>query len=216
MTAYATLADLYKYGLPRGALGSNQGRLVASSLAATSTIELSEHGFVVGDQVTTRATDGGTLSAPLVAGTPYYVLPITESTFQLSATPGGSAITLTSDGVSMAITADLPTDALLERYSRFADGFLPAHAVPLPSPYPVEVVAVVCELTARKLQILSGMTSETMKDAEVSAMAQLQRYAKGIPVPSVAKGTVAANLAIVRSACGEETIGRPLGWRSWE
>lgn len=209
MTAYATRRDVYKYSLPRGSLG-NPGRLVASSLASTDTIELSEHGFETGDPVTVRATDGGTLSAPLVAGTVYYVIALTDSTLQLSATPSGSAIDLTTDGVSMMVTADLPFDDLCEFYSRFADGFLPAHVVPLPAPYPITIVAIVAELVAKRAQILSGVKSESMQEAELSAKAQLERYALGIPVRDAAPATQPANLAVVKSV-SDRVIGRFIG-----
>lgn len=180
MTAYATKADVYKYGLPRGALG-NPGRIAASALAANDTIELEEHGFVSGDAITVRVSQGGALPAPLVAGTVYYALPLTDSTFQVSATPNGSHIDLTTDGVNVIVTMDLPWDDLLEYYSRFVDGFIPAHAVPLTSPYPITVVAIVAQLVGKRAQILSGMTSESMNETEASAAKQMQRWATGVP-----------------------------------
>lgn len=198
MTAYATKADVYKYGLARGALG-NPGRIVASALAATSTIELEEHGFSPGDAVTFRITQGGTLASPLVSGTTYYALPVDDSFFQVSATAGGSPITLTTDGVSMIVTADLPFDDLLEYYSRFVDGFLPAHVVPLIAPYPVTIVALVATLTAKRAQILSGVMSGSMEEIEAGAAKQLERFAKGIPVRDIPKAQKPANLSIVTS-----------------
>ena len=208
MVAYATRRDVYTYGLPRGALG-NPGRLVASSIAATDSIELIEHGFDTDDAVTFRATDGGVLSSPLVAGTVYYAIPLTDSTFQVSATPSGSAIDLTTDGVSMVVSIDLPFDQLLEYYSRFVDGFLPAHAVPLTAPYPVTVVAIVATLVAKKAQILSGLISESMRDTELSAKAQLERWATGIPARDAAVTTVPTNLSVVKANC-DRFIGSPL------
>ena len=51
--------------------------------------------------VTLLWTDGGVLSAPLVAGTVYYAIPLTDSTFQVAVAPGtGIPIDLTTDGVS--------------------------------------------------------------------------------------------------------------------
>lgn len=207
MTAYAARSDVYKYGLPRGALG-NPGRIVESSLAATSTIELAEHGFALNDAVTFRVTQGGVLSAPLAPGAVYYAIPVTDSTFQVAATSDGSAITLTTNGVSMIVSADLPFDEVLEFFSRFADGFLPAHVVPLPAPYPVTVVAIVAELAAKKLQILSGLTSDSMRETELAAKAQLERWAATLPVRD-AQGAQPANLS-VRSAVRDDRIGRPL------
>ena len=211
MTAYATRANLYQFGLPRGALG-NPGRVVASSLASTSTIELFEHGFVLGDAITFRITDGGVLSAPLVAGTVYYAVPVTDSTFCVSTTPDGtSPVTFSTDGDSMIVSIDLPVDELLERYSRFVDGFLPAHVIPLPTPYPITVVATVAELTAKKLQILSGLSSESMRDSELSAKSQLERWASTLPVRDAATGTVPANLAVHDARKRENRIGVPFG-----
>ncbi len=214
MTAYATRSDLYLYGLPRGSLG-NPGRLVDSSLAATSIITLQEHTFSTNDAVTLRATEGGTLSAPLVAGTVYYVIYLTDSSFQLAVVPNGSAITLTTDGVSMLVASDLPTAAILEFYSRFVDGFLPAHAVPLPQPYPTTVVAIVAELAAMKLQILSGVKSESMATYELAAKAQLERWAAGLPVRDAAITTRPANLSVSKfrqdNVIGNTLFGRGFG-----
>lgn len=209
MVAYAQRRDIYRYGLPRGALG-NPGRLVGSSLAATSTIELIEHGFESDDAVTLRATENGTLSAPLVSGVVYYVIFLSDSTFQVAAAPDtGIPITLTSDGVSMLVCADLPFDDVLEYYSRFVDGFLPAHAVPLPVPYPVTVVAIVAELTAKKIQILSGLSSDSMRESELAAKAQLERWALGIPARDAAATTQPTNLATVKVR-RDDRIGMPL------
>jgi hypothetical protein len=221
VTAYATRGNVYQYGLPRGALG-NPGRLVVdSSLADTplGTIELQEHGFETGTCITFRATDGGTLSSPLVAGVVYFAIRLTDSTFQVSATSGGSPITLTTGGVSMVVSADLPFDEVLEFYSRFVDGFLPAEVVPLTAPYPITVVAIVSELTAKKIQILSGMTSGSMTEAELGAGAQLKRWAAGLPVRDAAATTQAANVAVTNKVRGEDWIGGPLGRRNgglWE
>jgi hypothetical protein len=208
MVAYATQGDVYRFGLARGALG-NPGRLADSSLASTSTITLAEHGFASGDPITVRATAGGVLSSPLVAGTIYYVLRLDDSRFQVSATANGAPITLTTDGVSVMVAADLPFSDVLEFYSRFVDGFLPAHAVPLPTPYPITVVAIVASLAARRLQILSGVTSESMRDEELAAKAQLERWAKGLPVRDAAATTQPANLAVTKQPSRPPRIGVP-------
>ena len=222
--SYATQSDVYKFGLPRGALGA-PGQLVASSLAATSTIELDQHGFVSGDAVLFRATANGVLSSPLVEAQTYYVLYVTDSTFQVSATPNGSPITLTTDGVSMLVVASLPFEDVLNFYSRFVDGFLPAEVVPLDSPYPITVVAIVAELTAKKIQILSGVKSGSMDEAEIAAGAQLKRWSAGLPVRDAAVTQQPANTAVTTRVCNDR-IGTPLygygpgglwtGGKGWE
>lgn len=209
MAAYATRRDVYRYGLARGTLGS-QARLVSSSVEATDTISLDGHGFETDDTVVLRATDGGTLSAPLVSGTTYYVIRVSDSAFKLAATQGGNAIDLTTDGVSMIVAIALPFDDVLEFYSRFVDGFVPAHLVPLTAPYPVLVTAIVAELSAKKLQILAGQISESMKETELAAKAQLERWAAGVPVRDP-NATASANRA-VNSSIGTATD--PRGWGS--
>jgi hypothetical protein len=186
---------------------------VDSSLAATSVITLAEHTFSTGDAVTLRATEDGTLSAPLVAGTVYYVIYLTDSTFQLALVPEGSPITLTTDGVSMLVSSDLPFNDVLEFYARFIDGFLPAHVVPLPAPYPITVVAINAELAAMKLQILSGLKSESMAQYELAAKAQLERWALGLPVRDAASTTMSANLSVV-TRVRDRYIGGPYWGRS--
>jgi hypothetical protein len=213
-TVYATQADVYKYGLPRGALG-NPGRLAASAPASTSTVELIEHSFSLGDSITFRTPDGDTsaaLPSPLLAGVIYYAVPVTDSTFRVSTTPDGlSLVTFTTDGASVIVTADLPWAALLEFYSRWVEGFLPAHAVPLAAPYPITIVGIVAQLVAKRAQILSGLVSESMNDTEAAAAKQLERFAQGIPVRDVAATQVETNLAVKR-ACRDDRIGR---WSRW-
>lgn len=56
------------------------------------------HGLANGDSVVLQAPEGGTLPTGVSANTRYYVVSASTDTFQLSATLGGSAITLTTDG----------------------------------------------------------------------------------------------------------------------
>ena len=208
MTSYATQNDVYTLALPRGSLG-NPGRLVAASLAATSSIELEEHGFSSDGTtpITFRVTQGGSLSAPLVAGTVYYALYLSDSFFQVSVTPNGSPITLTTDGVSVQVATDLPWAAVGEFYSSWVDAFLPAEAVPLAAPYPVTVVGIVANLMAAKLQRISGTSSESMDKEELAAKAQLERWIKGLPVRDVAVTQVQTNLT-THQARRDDRIGR--------
>lgn len=205
MTAYATRADLYTFGLRRGVV-SNEGRVVASSLASTNVLTLDGHLFETGDRVQVRAATGGALSAPLVADTVYFVIRITDSTFSLAATDGGAAIDLTTNGDAMIVTPELPIDELLEAYSRFVDDFVP-HLVPMTAPYPVTVVRIVCELAAAKLLSLTGQSSASMTEAELAAKAQLERWIKGQPVRDE-RATASSNLAVTASlASGTDSRG---------
>lgn len=213
MTAnvYASRSDVYAYGLPRGTLGM-PARLVASALAATDTVELDGHGFATNDQILFRAAEGGSLPAPLVAATIYYAIYVSDSTFKVAAAPNGPVIDLTVDGVNVLVATPLPFDQVLEFYSRWADGFLPAHLVPLQldgdGRYPVIVSGVVAELASRKLQQLAGHTSASVEEFEKVAMAQLDRWSKGVPLRDPAEG--AANKSIASSLV--VTGVDPRGW----
>lgn len=210
---YCTRRDLYRFGLPRGVLGASS-RLVESSLATTDVITLDGHGFETDDEVAFRAAEGGTLSAPLVAGTTYYVVRMNDTTFKLAATEGGAAINLTSDGVSMLVATALPFDYVLEFYSRWVDGFMPAHLVPFTAgSVPVMVVAIVAELSAKKLMQLAGHTSDSVNDAELAAKAQLERWSKGVPLRD-AVATGSANRAVITSVT--VSGADPRGWGSGE
>lgn len=173
--------------------------LVESCLAATDTLTLNAHGIETDDQVTLRAESGGTLSAPLVAGTVYYAIRLTSSTFKLAATAGGAAINITTDGSLMRVThAEPDFDAEIEATSRWIDRFLPAHVVPLgvSEAVPADIKRICADATARRMLVTSGKTSETVKDIELAAKAQLDRFsATGLPLRGVVTPPP-ANLAI--------------------
>lgn len=203
--AYATRADLYRYGLPRGLL-ANPGRLCASANVTSNVLTLDGHGFETDMPLLFRAEAGGSLPAPLVAGTTYYAKRVTDSTFQVAAAAAGSAIDLTTAGASIVVSTALPIDEVLEFYSRFVDGFLPAHKVPLETPFPITVTALVAELSAKKLLVIARQSSASMKELELAAKAQLERWAKGIPLRDE-DATESTNLAITESSSAD-----PRGW----
>lgn len=211
MTAYATRADVYKYGLPRGLLGM-PARELASVVATTDTFELDGHGFETDDAVILRAFEGGTMAAPLVAGTTYYVIRLSDSTFKVAAAPAGAAINISADGVTMLVASPLPFDDVLEFYSRWLDDFVPAHAVPLTAPYPVVVVATVAELAGKKLAFLAGHSSEAVDAYEASAAKRLERWAAGIPIRDARATTEHTNKAV--SSVINTIHADPRGWGS--
>ena len=129
---YCTRADVTSR-LPPGAITSPTG-ILASCLASSDVLTYDGHGLETGDAVTVRAADAGTLSAPLAVGTTYYAIRVSNAAFQLAATNGGAAINITSNGVEMIVTREPRFDDLIEFVSRWADGLLVAHAVPLTAP----------------------------------------------------------------------------------
>jgi hypothetical protein len=211
-----TVADLYcsrsdvAKRLPPGGLPSAMG-LVASSLSGTDVITYDGHGFETDDPVTVRAVEGGSLSSPLAAGTTYYVIRLSNSTFKLAATAGGSAIDLTSDASEMVVLRDPAFDDIIEFYSRWVDGFFPAHLVPFQVPIPVLVKGIVADLAAKRLLNIAGQDSAILNTAELAAKAQLERYfSNGMPVRDE-KATSSANAAVSSTVA---SAGDPRGWGS--
>lgn len=205
---YTTRASVTKR-LPIGGIPSASG-LVASCLAGTDVITYDGHGFETDDPLTVRAVDGGTLSAPLVAGTTYYAIRLTASTLQLAEEAGGAAINITSDGASVVIIRDPDFDYWIGYYSRWADTSLPAHLVPMgrTDPVPSIVEGIVADLVAKRMFNVGGQASETLKEMEIASAAQLARFATGMPVRD-ANATASANLAV------SSTLGRAADPRGW-
>lgn len=199
MTAYATRADLYRYGFPRGLL-ANPGRMIAAANATTNLLELDGHGFEDGDALLFRAEEGGSLPSPLVAGTTYYAKRLTDSTFQVSATVSGAALDLTSAGSSIIVSTSLePTiDAELEACSRIADTYVPAHAAPFTAPYPAEIVRCVAKLAAASLLEITGQSSALIQAGAAQTREELKRLATGIPLRDPL-ATAQTNLAVGRT-----------------
>ncbi len=212
---YPSRADFDAFGgLPDGAL-SNEGREVASSTAATDILVLSAHGLATDAPVTVRAVEGGTLSAPLVAGTTYYAIRLTDDTFKLSATPGGSPIDLTTSGVTMFVTKQLPIDLYLEAFSRWVEDCVPAHLVPFAvdtgGAYPIFIRKIICQLAGAELLNRAGKDSAAVRQGQIDARAILERWGAGKPLrdPGI---TASANLAVTSTLSG--TSVDPRGWGS--
>jgi hypothetical protein len=195
VTAYATRADLYNYGLPRANLGSGS-REVASADFATNTLEIDQHGYETCDAVTFRPCEGGALPAGIARDQEYFAIRISHSHLKVSATVGGAEANFTTAGNGFFIASPLPFDAVIEFYSRWVDHFLVGHRVPLVAP-DAFIVGIVAELSARKLMLLAGHKSESVTEYELAAKAQVERFAKGITVKSDSAHT---NLSVVASA----------------
>lgn len=95
---------------------------LATSAAADDILDATAHGFTAGDVVTFLTKTGGT---GLSVGTIYYVIAanLAADTFQVSATPGGSAVNFTTD-ITAGTVAPLQTGALA--YSETGPDMTPA------------------------------------------------------------------------------------------
>jgi hypothetical protein len=211
MVAYAEITDLYRQGFPRGLL-ANPGRSVAEVSATTNLLTLDGHGFADDDELLFRVEDGGEMPAPLVAGTTYYAIASSDSTFQVALTAGGAAVDLTTPGESVVVSTSLDpaVAATLEHYSRLADTYLIGHEVPLTAPYPAVVVGFVAKLAAAALLELMGQASEQVRRTAEKVEAEFKRLAKGIPLRDAA-ATASANLPVVVTGVAADTRG----WSSY-
>lgn len=213
---YATRSDLDDFGgIPDGML-ANEGRHASSVSASTDTFELDAHGFVTGEELQVRAVEGGSLPAPLAEGVAYFAIRVSDSRFKLSATPDGAVIDLTTAGANVIVAKPLPIDRHLELYSRWVDDFLPGHMVPLvpdlvTGAFPLVVTRLVALLAGKALLNRDGKASEIVNQTELAAKAQLERWAKGIPIRDTGI-TASANRAI--TATLSATTTDPRGWGS--
>lgn len=206
---YSTPADLWDFGVPRSAI-PNAGQLAPEPPAnvTTDAIELDGHGLESGDPVMFRAEAGGSLPAPLVAGTTYYALPLNDSYFQVSATAGGAAINLTTAGSAVVVITPLPVDKAIEYADALIDNMLPAHAVPLTDPVPPIIRMTSAELAAGKLASRCGSISVTLSAAVDAATKRLERWAKGISLRGTNTATqTPTNLATSASAPALDSRG---------
>lgn len=76
-------------------------------------ITATAHNYILNTKVIPSVSGGGTLPAPLVAGNTYYCRDITANTFKLSATYGGSAISLTDVGTGTFSITDVALDGTI-------------------------------------------------------------------------------------------------------
>lgn len=203
---YCTRADVMRR-LPPTAVGSPSA-VAASSLAGSNVITLDGHGLETGDEVTVRAVEGGSLSAPLVEGTTYYAIRVNHASFKLAATAGGTAIDLTTNAVEMMVIREPSFDEHIQFYSRWADGILPGHLVPLTAPIHPVVAGVVADCVAKRVLNIGGQDSAVLNATELASKAILERHATGLVLRG-APVTASANLAVTTTL---GTTADPRGW----
>lgn len=155
MSTYCTMAHVYGW-IPRGIV-ANPAHLLGSVASGTDILTLDGHGLTTDDAVTFRAESGGTLPGGIVDGTTYYAERLTDATFKISATEGGSAIDITSAGTNVVMITPLPWDTWIEQASNELENTLPSAAVPLESPYPAVVESYTAGLVAEQALVACGV-----------------------------------------------------------
>jgi hypothetical protein len=203
---YCQSADLYDHGLQRSQL-PNPGQHVASVDTAADMLELDGHGLRDDAEVRFRS-EGGTLPAPLVAGTTYYAIVASDSQFQVAAAAAGTAIPLDTAGSNVLLITPPPIDASIRWASALIDDMLPAHVVPLIAPYPELIIAVTAQLAAANLlAVTQGTGQQDLTDRLERIQRLVSKWAKGTPL----RGEIvpkAAGLSTVAAA----TATDPRGW----
>lgn len=205
--AYCTRGDVNDW-IPSGEI-AGKSHLVASALASSNVLTLDGHGLETDDPVKVRAVEGGTLAAPLAEGALYFAIRLTNATFQLASAPAGSAIDLTSDGTSMVVSREPKYEKVIEFWSRWADTYLPAHAVPLTGVIHPLIVGIVAKLAAYDLMGIEGRDSARALAARDLAQKALERHAAGLPLRA-APVTASTNLAVTLATSSAD----PRGWGS--
>lgn len=204
---YCTASDLYAFGVPRGTT-PNPGRVLQS--AASNVFTLDVHGFGEGDAVLFQPAGGGDLPAGLAAGTTYYASPLTEHTFRVRSSAGGSLVTFTDAEDPIMVLSPLPIAESIAWADRMIDDWIPAHAVPIDSAVPEIVRMTSAELAAGKLLAVMGAASQSLSDTADRAQKRLERWGKGVPLPGPSESNPArTNLAAVATAQAADTRG----WR---
>ena len=135
------------------------------------------------------------MPAPLVADTAYYAIPVNGDAFQVSATPGGSAIDLTTAGSRFVVIAPINYSASIAFASRLIDELTVGQVVlragePIP-----EIIKMVCaQIAVGQLALISGSVSTSLAEIVKGAKSLLDGWAKGQPLRAENR-SAAANVA---------------------
>lgn len=175
---------------------------ISSVNTTTDRLNSSNHGLVAGQAFTISSTTGN-LPAPLVAGTTYYVLAPTSNAFQVSATPGGAAIDLTTVGGG-SISVRMP-----DLISASAHGFINGQPLTvgstgtLPAPLVVGTTYWVVQASSNsfKLAATQGGAAITYSSAGTG---QVFVVADGIVYAAYWMVNALRNLAVYGSVIGLE------------
>jgi hypothetical protein len=207
MSSYCTQTDVYRW-IPRGSV-QNPAPLVSDVNTTTDVMSLDGHGFADDDELIFRAESGGTLPTGIVAGTTYYAIVVTDATFSVAATAGGSAINLSGSGTNFSVGIQAPWAAWIVDASGEIDNTLPAHVVPLSAPYPPVVVSYAAGLVAEMALAWSGVVSNGLNDRMVRVRSEVALWRKnGLPMRGTNAPSNSANMAI---SAGSTSVD-PRGW----
>lgn len=172
MVAYADESHVYALAM-RAAAFVPSPRLLAAVNVGASTFTLGGHGLADGDELRFSlegdAILGGpatSLPGPLSASSLYYAIAVGSDMFQVSTTPGGSALALTLAGVGPLAVVLSPVPVirrLCRHWSANVDAAAVAHKPPFvvddDGEYPDEIVGVVARCAGRDAVRVLGLNN---------------------------------------------------------
>lgn len=201
--AYAKRSDVFQ-GFPAGAL-SAPARPIASVDVATNRIEVQGHACAAGTPVQFQVDRLGVLPAPFAVSTVYFAKPVepSDSLLEVSATLNGPSVDITTVGVGsfkLFVPIGPLIDVLCLVYSRWFDGKLIGHEVPLTPPFPVEATHIVAvRVRAHAARMLGlGAQGEQFFAAEELVLRDVAALVNGVKLRDRA-ATGPANLAVAAS-----------------
>lgn len=203
MSSYCTQADVETL-IPPGLL-ANPGRLVSSVSASANTMTLDGHGLATNDAITFRVESGGSMPSPLVAGTTYYAIRVSDSQFSVSLTVGGGAVDLTTAGSNLVLIRPLPWATWITQGSDMLEQSLPQHVTPIVGTVPEAVKMATAVFVAQKALAYVGSNSAVLQPQLEFWMKLAEKWARGQQVRGATVPT-SSNLAVAYTAPD------PRGW----
>jgi len=206
VSAYCSSSDVYTW-IPRGSVQS-PALSVASIATGSEIVTIDGHGLDTGDAVVFRAEAGGTMPSPLVAGTTYYAIRLTDATLQVSATVGGAPVNITTQGENVVLVVELPWARWIAQASNEIECLLPAHVVPITGTVPEIVRTYTAGLVAQRALAYCGVSLPPGFEQRIAqVMTELSQWRKTGATIRGAVVPTASNLAIVSSRTSTDLRG---------
>jgi hypothetical protein len=169
---------------------TNPRRPIAAVYPDTDVLAIDDHRLKTGYEVQLwlPRNGAGEMAAPLIEGEVYYAIVLSDSTFQVAATPAdattGTQIDIISEGCDMKLGAQIPWDSYIEGRSAKLDEQAIGNAFPLADGEPVPIVArdlVSIQVLGDAMRFV-GDTDNDLSEEQDRARKELEAWAKGKPL----------------------------------
>jgi hypothetical protein len=149
-----------------------------TATVSTDVLTCDGHGLATDDPITFRAESGGSLPSPLVAGTTYYAIAATDSTFQVASAAAGPALNITTTGSNVLLIVQPPWTRWIEEESAIVECSCAAHIVPFAST-PAIVRRLTSLLVASRGLSFGGKSTDTLQSELDTAWKLFMAWNKG-------------------------------------